>query len=241
MPSKLAAAATAALLCSCRETSRDPRPLADPGAQGPAAAPKAAPPADLAVTPPASASAEPPAPQGAEAAEQDERLNEGCKHRKNSRVVVRCEKAQKSSARGAWAPTRDELGKLMPQADGACYCASGLAEPVLACARMQGTSAVHLVLGRQSDPVDCAFDLRPSEHAGRRFVVVDAFNRDRATFYSVVQIFEREASGFRPYFRGYNRIPLSLAEVESSDDVSAKMRSEWDSLPVEWKRELRGE
>jgi hypothetical protein len=157
-------------------------------------------------------------------------MNRGCKYRKNSGRVLSCERSEKS---GAWAPDRKELEGMMKLVEGACYCAAGLVKPVQACARMQGTTAVTLVLGQPGEPTDCRLELRAGEFQGRRFVVANAFNRDVATFYAVIHILERTNRGYQRYFRGFNRVPEALADADPGDEISPTMRAEWATLPAD--------
>lgn len=163
----------------------------------------------------------------------EEWLNEGCKHRKNSGIVQSCEPA--IGHLGDWAPTRAEAREIMKVATGSCYCAGSLVPQVDACAKMQATGAVKVKIGRDGEPTDCTVTLRAGTWSGRRFVVVDAINRDQATFYSVNQIVERTKTGYRLYFTGFNGVPGETDIPDGGEGVSPEIRTEWPTLPPELK------
>lgn len=167
--------------------------------------------------------------------EDVESANDQCKFRKNSGRVVSCSTAPADGNVGSWAPGHSDVDPIMALAANACYCAKKLVQQVQACVRMQKTSLVTLKIGLDSEPVDCTLTIRAGTWQKRQFVVVQAQNRDRATIYQTSQVLERTTSGYESYFAGFNGVPGDADPTKASDGVSAKMASEWASLPAELK------
>jgi hypothetical protein len=238
LPRALFASGCALLVAGCSKPSIQ----AEPGVQAPSSQPVQANEKTRPDGKPGSAPRHAPAPvadlpadgQGATA----EQLNEGCKLRKNSGRVETCQKA--TGNLGSWTPTKQEMQQIVQLAKGACYCAADLDTPVQACVRMQATSTVSVKVGLMGEPTDCTLNIRAAEWKGRRFVHVEAVNRDMATFYTTNQVVEQIDKGFRPYFSGFNGVPGDTDIAAGGEGVSPEMKRDWPTLAPELKAFFAG-
>jgi hypothetical protein len=191
----------------------------------PRAAPAGVPP-PAATTPPSTL------PFGATSAQPGDEAsndNRGCSRRRNTGALTTCERSLGSF--GAWSPTQQELVDAMKVADAICYCATDVHVPAQTCAGRLSATTVKLQVGKQDDPTDCTITITAAEHKGRRWVVIDAFNRDVATFYSILSIVERTAGGFRRYYQGFNGLPDEKSLREGAEGISPEMKRDWPGLP----------
>lgn len=183
------------------------------------------------------ASIAPPGPSGtafppASSQEEIERMNVGCKYRRSTNIVSTCAKADPASkpARiGAWTPSEKDVAAIFG-ASSACYCASDLDALARDCMRKAKTSIIEITIGKPDDPTDCSVTVSAAESKGRRFVRLDAINRDVATFYSTITIDEVVGGARKNYIRGYNSIEESSI-VAGESGVSKELQSEWSKLP----------
>jgi hypothetical protein len=147
-------------------------------------------------------------------------------------VLVTCE-AYKDNP-GTWAPSPRETVAVMQLVGSVCYCASHLEVPVETCVRRVKSGTVKLQVGKEDEPTDCTITISAASWKGRRWVVVDAFNRDRNTMYSTLTLYEHSATGFRHYYQGFNGLPNDEAVRkggEGGEGVSPEMRRDWPTLP----------
>jgi hypothetical protein len=200
-------------------------------------APSAAAPRDTAA-PTTTAPSATAAPSAAAEPEGGLAPNPGCSKRKNSGVMSACE-AHKDNL-GAWAPTPREVGDVMKLASGVCYCAKDLDVPALACAGRVKSSTVKVTIGAQGDPTDCTLGISAVSWKGRRWVVVNAFNRDVSTFYSILEIYERTKGGFVKYYGGFNGLPDAEALKKGAEGVTPEMKRDWPTLPADVRKAFEG-
>lgn len=222
-PPALCLSLVVAALAGCRtEPTAPPEPPRVAAASSAPAPP--APPAPARSGPPPAASPAPPD----DSAPPD---NTGCKRRRNSGVLASCE-AYKDNL-GTWSPTPREVVAVMQLADTVCYCADALQVPAETCARRVKSGTVKLQVGQEGEPTDCTITISAAEWKGRRWVVIDAFNRDLATFYSTLTLYEHTAGGFRRYYQGFNGLPDDKAVREGAEGVSPEMKRDWPTLPAQ--------
>ena len=207
-------------------------PRATPGPS--ATAEPAAPPNTAA----ASGAPAPPPSASSTQAEGQEPPNVGCALRKNTGVLSACEKNDRKLGRATLTP--EDVDQAMKIAKGICYCAAGLDRPAAACTGRLRTGSVKLTVGKLGDPTDCTISLSAAEWHGRRWIVIDAFNRDQATFYSILTILERLPSGLTPYYSGFNGLPDAASIASGAEGVSAAMKLDWPGLPADLRAFLGG-
>ena len=164
--------------------------------------------------------------------------NPRCSVRKNSGVMSACE-AYRGNL-GGWTPTPRETADVMKLASGVCYCAKDLDVPALACAGRVKSGTVKVTVGKQGDPTDCTITISAAQWKGRRWVVVNAFNRDVSTFYGILAIYERGKDGFRKYYEGFNGLPEAEALKNGTDGVTPEMKRDWPTLPADVRKAFEG-
>ena len=176
----------------------------------------------------------PSASEGGDAIEQppDEDTNAGCRFRRNTMRVTACEKSNRSF--GGWSPSPADVARVFRDggAANACYCANGLIQPIEACMQKLGTSLVSVTLGALDEATDCTIHVAAAELGQRRWVRVEALNRDRATFYSVDVVVAVLGTSLAPYYEGFNGIPKG-GRGDGGEGVSAEMLRDWPTLPAE--------
>ena len=162
-----------------------------------------------------------------------ERENDGCKFRESTNKLSAC--AKQSKKLGAWLPTETEFAEAATLARGACYCVTGLDALAKTCMQRVKSPLVTFTVGKLDDPTDCTVTISSAESKGRRFLRFHAANRDVATFYSTISIYERKAGAFASYFVGFNGVGVAdLGEDEGG--ASPEMRREWQSLPEDLRK-----
>jgi hypothetical protein len=165
--------------------------------------------------------------------EEEERANEGCKLRKNTNVTSRC--AAHDVRLGKWKPSAKELMVTAPLLSGSCYCASGLIEAIDRCAQKIDGGQIALTLGTLGDPTDCSLTVGAAELGARRFLRIYAFNRDQATFYSIITVVELKGDKAELYYQGFNSFdPPGTTDVDPKQH-SAALVKDWPTLPQSFK------
>ncbi len=165
--------------------------------------------------------------------EEAERANEGCKLRKNTNLVSRCE--PHDGKLGNWTPSRKELMVAAPLLNGSCYCASGLIEAIDGCAQKINSGQLSLTLGTLGDPTDCSLTVGAAELGARHFLRIYAFNRDQATFYSIITVVELKGDKAELYYQGFNSFdPPGTTDLDPKQH-SAALVKDWPKLPQSFK------
>lgn len=145
--------------------------------------------------------------------EERERQNEGCKYRKSTGKLTKCEAVKKGPALSA-----KELGEAVKLAKYACYCVDDLPALVDQCMTKAGSGSVKLTVGTLDDPTDCTLTITSADVSGRRFARFKADVRDVATFYATISVHEVRAGKTERIFDGFNDV--DPAEVKG-----------WSKLP----------
>lgn len=157
-----------------------------------------------------------------------ERENAGCKFRKSTNKISACAKHTKSV--GAWVPNEAEFAEVATLTRGACYCVTGLDSLAKECMGRVKSPNVTFTVGMLGEPTDCTVTVSSNESHKRRFLRVHAANRDVATFYATLSIYEQKAGSLASYFTGFNGIN-DTDVLAGEEGVSADMKREWKSLP----------
>ena len=122
-----------------------------------------------------------------------------------------------------------------PLVSGSCYCATGLVEAIEQCAQKTAVGQLSLTLGQLGDPTDCALTVAAGELGARRFLRFYAFNRDQATFYSIITVVELKGDKAELYYNGFNSFdPPGTADVDPKQH-SAALVKDWPKLPQSFK------
>jgi hypothetical protein len=164
--------------------------------------------------------------------------NPGCTRRKNSGVLAAC--AKHTGNLGGWAPTPDEMAAAMKLAGSICYCAGEMHAQARTCATRVKASTISMTVGRLRDPTDCTIAISAVSANGRRWIVIDATNRDVATFYGILSVVEQGAAGLTLYYQGFNGVPSDAEVAAGAQGVSPEMKRDWPTLPQDVRAALAG-
>ncbi|MFO0619284.1 MAG: hypothetical protein U0414_42240 [Polyangiaceae bacterium] len=177
---------------------------------------------------------------------REEYMNAGCKFRRSTNKVASCAAAVPPTTT-TWQPSARDVVAVVRNTrsmggseSGGCYCVVGIAAAVSACAAKVGTGAVQMQIGKEGDATDCTLSVEGFKSSdGRKFVRLNAQNRDQATFYGTLIVHELINGKSDYYVGGFNTIEASLFTLPASDPdadlASARARAEWPTLPADLK------